>query len=62
MKDLSYPAPSFIHMQTAFLSSWGIRSVHQALGWAIILIITKPHNKLHRKYWPHFTDEETETK
>ena len=62
VKDPSYPAPSFIHMQTAFLSSWGLRSVHQALCWTIILIISKPHNKLHRKYWSHFTDEETEIK
>ena len=62
VKDPSCPAPSFIHMQTAFLSSWGIRSVHQALCWIILLIISKPHNKLHRKYWPHFTDEETEIK
>ena len=62
VKDPSYPTPSFIHMQTAFLSSWGIRSVHQALCWIILLIISKPHNKLYRKYWPHFTDEETEIK
>ena len=26
VKDPSYPAPSFIHMQTAFLSSWGSRA------------------------------------
>ena len=62
VKDPSYSAPSFIHIQTTFLSSWGIRSVHQALCWTLILIISKPHNKLHSKYWPHFTDEETEIK
>ena len=62
VKDPSYSAPSFIHIQTTFLSSWGIRSVHQALCWTLILTISKPHNKLHSKYWPHFTDEETEIK
>ena len=57
----SYSAPSFVHMHMASVSSWGVRSVYQALCWAMMLIISNPHSKLHSKCWPHFTDEETET-
>ena len=39
-----------------------VRSVHQALCWTLTMIISNPHNKLHRKYWSHFTDEVIETK
>ena len=38
----------------------GVRSVHQALFWNLMLIISNPHSKLQSKCWPHFTDEETE--
>ena len=58
----SYSAPSFVHVHTASLSSWGVRSVHQTLCWILMLIISNPHSKMRSKYWPHFTDEETETK
>ena len=46
IKDLSYSAPSFVHVHTASHSSWGVRSVHQALCWILMLIISNPHNKL----------------
>ena len=62
LKDPSYYAPSFVYVHTASLSSWGVRSVHQALCWTLTLIISNSHNELHSKYWPHFTDEEIETK
>ena len=42
----SYSAPSFVHMYMAFLRSWEVRSVHQALCWTLMLIISNPHNKL----------------
>ena len=42
----SYSAPSFVHMYMASLRSWGVRSVHQALCWTLMLIISNPHNKL----------------
>ena len=60
VKDPSYSAPSFVHMHMASHSSWGVRSVYQALFWNLMLIISNPHSKLHSKCWPHFTDEETE--
>ena len=60
VKDPSYSAPSFVHVHTASHSSWGVRSVYQALFWNLMLIISNPHSKLHSKCWPHFTDEETE--
>ena len=46
LKDPSYSAPSFVYVHAASLSSWGVRSVHQALGWTLMLIISNPHNKL----------------
>ena len=49
-------------MHITSLSSWWVRSVHQALCWALILITFNLCNKLPGKYWPHFPDEETETK
>ena len=49
-------------MHIASLSSWWVRSVNQALCCTLILIISNLCNKLHGKYWPHFPDEETETK
>ena len=58
----SYSASSFVHVHTASLSSWGVRSVHQALFWNEMLIISNPHSEMPSKYWPHFTDEETEIK
>ena len=36
--------------------------MNQALCYTLILIISNLCNKLHGKYWPHFPDEETETK
>ena len=42
----SYSVSSFVHMHTASLSSWGARSAHHALCWALTLIISNPHNKL----------------
>ena len=42
----SYSVPSFVHVYMASLSSWGVRSVHQALCWTLTLIISNPHNKL----------------
>ena len=56
----SYSAPSFVHVHMASLSSCGVRSVHEALCWTLMLIISNPHSKMHSKYWPHFTDEETD--
>ena len=56
----SYSAPSFVHVHMASLSSCGVRSVHEALCWTLMLIISNPHSKMHSKYWPHFTDKETE--
>ena len=44
----------------ASLSSCRVRSVHEALCWTLMLIISNPHSKIHSKYWPHFTDKETE--
>ena len=60
VKDPSYSVPSFVHVHTPSHSSWGVRSVHQALFWNLMLIISNPHSKLHSQCWPHFTDEETE--
>ena len=57
----SYSAPLFVHVHMASLSSCRVRSVHEALCWTLMLIISNPHSKMHSKYWPHFTDEETET-
>ena len=56
----SYSAPSFVHVHMASLSFCGVRSVHEALCWTLMLIIANPHSKIHSKYWPHFTDEETD--
>ena len=42
----SFSVPSFVHMYMASLSSWGVRSVHQALCWTLTLITSNPHNKL----------------
>ena len=55
-----FSTPSFVHMHTASHSSWGVSSIHQALCWTLMLIISNPHSNLHSKYWPHFTGEETE--
>ena len=46
IKDPSYSTPSFVHMHTASLSSWRVRSVHEALCWTLTLIISNPYNKL----------------
>ena len=62
VKDPSYSAPSFVHVHTPSHSSWGVRSVPQALFWNEMLIISNPHSEMPSKYWPHFTDEETEIK
>ena len=57
----SYSAPSFVHVHMASLSFCGVRSVHEALCWTLMLIISNPHSKMHSKYWPHFTTKETES-
>ena len=48
MKDLSYSAPSFVHVHMASHSSLRVRSVHQALFWNLMLMISNPHSNLQR--------------